>query len=71
MKLEWDMSEANEKAGVIRLFTEFLKAYAMAKDEERHAFLDFINPQTRADLIHLADTLREREKNLASEDDLT
>jgi hypothetical protein len=63
------MSEANEDAGVIRLFTEFLKAYAQAGDEERHAFLDFINPQTRADLIHLADTLRE--KDLASEDDLT
>ena len=55
------MSDANQEVGVIRLFTEFLKAYAMAKDEERHAFLDFINPQTRADLIHLADTLRERE----------
>jgi hypothetical protein len=64
-----DMSEVNEQAGVIRLFTEFLKAYAMAGDEERHAFLDFINPQTRADLIHLADTLRQ--KDLASEDDLT
>jgi hypothetical protein len=63
------MSEVNEQAGVIRLFTEFLKAYAMAGDEERLAFLDFITPQTRADLIALADALRE--KDLASEDDLT
>lgn len=54
------VQEINEKTEVIRLFTEFLKAYAVAPDDERHAFLDFISVQSREDLIHLADALRER-----------
>lgn len=55
-----EVSEINENADVIRLFTEFLKAYAVAPDKERHAFLDFISVQSREDLIHLADALRAR-----------
>ena len=45
---------------VIALFTDFLDAFGRAKPAERRAFIDFISPQSRDDLIHLADALREK-----------
>lgn len=55
--------ETHEKhpSEVIAKFTEFLVAFGLAMPEEQRSFLDFISPQTRDDLIHLADALRERE----------
>jgi len=40
------------------LFIEFLQAFASASIEERSAFLDFIKPQERTDLLALAEALR-------------
>jgi hypothetical protein len=45
---------------VIALFTDFLDAFGRATPKERREFLDFISPQSRDDLIHLADSLREK-----------
>jgi hypothetical protein len=45
---------------VIGLFTTFLEAFGKATPEERRAFLDFITPQSRADLLNLADALRQK-----------
>jgi hypothetical protein len=45
---------------VIALFTDFLEAFSRATASERRAFLDFISPQSREDLIHLADAIKEK-----------
>jgi hypothetical protein len=45
---------------VIALFTSFLEAFGKATPEERRSFLDFISPQSRADLLNLADALRQK-----------
>ena len=45
---------------IISLFTEFLTAFGEATPAERKAFLDFIGAQSRADLLALADAIRER-----------
>jgi hypothetical protein len=50
----------DDASHVIALFTDFLDAFGQATPAERRAFLDFISPQSRDDLIHLADALREK-----------
>jgi hypothetical protein len=45
---------------MIALFTDFLAAFGQATPAERRAFLDFIGPQSRADLLALADAIREK-----------
>jgi hypothetical protein len=52
-----DVPEKNTQ-DVIGKFIDFLKAFSQAPDEERRNFLDFITPQSRADLLSLADALR-------------
>jgi hypothetical protein len=51
---------AGDASHVIGLFTDFLEAFGKATPAERRAFIDFISPQSRDDLIHLADALREK-----------
>jgi hypothetical protein len=46
---------------VITLFVRFLEVFRHAPDEQRQAFLDFISPQSRADLLNLAEALRHRD----------
>jgi hypothetical protein len=48
---------------VVTLFNEFLQAFGRATPDERRAFLDYISPQSRADLINLADVLRQKESD--------
>jgi hypothetical protein len=52
------MPEDEKHLDVIGKFIDFLKAFSAASDEERRTFLDFITPQSRADLLNLADALR-------------
>jgi hypothetical protein len=53
------MPEDEKYLDVVGKFVDFLKAFSQATDEERRTFLDFITPQSRADLLNLADALRE------------
>jgi hypothetical protein len=53
------MPEDEKHLDVVGKFIDFLKAFSQATDEERRTFLDFITPQSRIDLLNLADALRE------------
>jgi hypothetical protein len=46
-----------EDLTLITLFTAFLDAYGRATPEQQQTFLDFIKPQSRDDLLNLADAL--------------
>lgn len=50
----------DDASNVIALFTDFLNAFSRATPDERRAFLDFISQQSRDDLIHLADAIKEK-----------
>jgi hypothetical protein len=46
-----------ETMRIVRAFTSFLEKFGEATPGQRKAFLDFIGPQSRADLLSLADAL--------------
>jgi hypothetical protein len=50
-----------EALAILALFTDFLKQFGEATPEQKREVIEFIGPQSRSDLIELADALRKRD----------